>query len=223
MFKMNTFPDSLMQAAKEYLWLLTQSYPQKSSLKLVGDKFMLSGEMRQVLYRGIAASQTAAVRRKKIGTFARGDYVLIDTYNVLFTVNNYLLGKHLFICNDGMLRDAGEMRGRIVNKPQFKRSVFLMLEVLQEFKDLNFIHYLDEPVSFSGQLSTELNKDMARMGIEGEAHVVKSPDRKLMDESSNAICTSDGQIIDCYKDKVVDLSRMILRKNFQANFPVLIQ
>lgn len=212
-----------MQAAKEYLWLLTQSYPQKSSLKLVGDKFMLSGEMRQVLYRGIASSQTAAVRRKKIGTFARGDYVLIDTYNVLFTVNNYLLGRHLFICNDGMLRDAGEMRGRIVNKPQFTRSVFLMLEVLQEFKDLNFIHYLDEPVSFSGQLSTELNKDMARMGIEGEAHVVKSPDRKLMDESSDAICTSDGQIIDCYKDKVVDLSRMILRKNFQANFPVLIQ
>lgn len=212
-----------MQAAKEYLWLLTQSYPQKSSLKLVGDKFMLSGEMRQVLYRGIASSQTAAVRRKKIGTFARGDYVLIDTYNVLFTVNNYLLGRHLFICNDGMLRDAGEMRGRIVNKPQFKRSVFLMLEVLQEFKDLYFIHYLDEPVSFSGQLSTELNKDMARMGIEGEAHVVKSPDRKLMDESSDAICTSDGQIIDCYKDKVVDLSRMILRKNFQANFPVLIQ
>lgn len=212
-----------MQAAKEYLWLLTQSYPQKSSLKLVGDKFMLSGEMRQVLYRGIASSQTAAVRRKKIGTFARGDYVLIDTYNVLFTVNNYLLGRHLFICNDGMLRDAGEMRGRIVNKPQFKRSVFLMLEVLQEFKDLYFIHYLDEPVSFSGQLSIELNKDMARMGIEGEAHVVKSPDRKLMDESSDAICTSDGQIIDCYKDKVVDLSRMILRKNFQANFPVLIQ
>lgn len=212
----------MMQAAKEYLWLLTQSYPQKSSLKLVGDKFMLSGEMRQVLYRGIASSQTAAVRRKKIGTFARGDYVLIDTYNILFTVNNYLLGKHLFICNDGMLRDAGEMRGRIVNKPQFTRSVFLMLEVLQEFKDHNFIHYLDEPVSFSGQLSIELNKDMARMGIEGEAHVVKSPDRKLMDESSDAICTSDGQIIDCYKDKVVDLSRMILRKNFQANFPVLI-
>jgi hypothetical protein len=122
-----------------------------------------------------------------------------------------------------MLRDAGEMRGRIVNKPLFSRSVSLMLELLQKYEGLSFFHYLDEPVSFSGQLSMELNKDMARMGIEGEAHVVKSPDRTLIDESSDAICTSDGAIIDHCKEKVVDLSRMILQKNFQADFPVLIQ
>jgi hypothetical protein len=219
---MNPIPASLRQAAKEYLWFLTQGYPQKASLKLVGDKFMLSGEMRQVLYRGISASQVAAQRREKIGTFARGEHVLIDTYNVLFTINNYLLGKHLFISNDGMLRDAGEMRGRIVNKPQFSRSVSMMLELLQGHKGLCFIHYLDEPVSFSGQLSLELNKNMARMKIAGEAHVVKSPDRKLMDERSDAICTSDGVIIDHYSGKVIDLPRALLERFFQPDFPVLI-
>jgi hypothetical protein len=220
---MNPFPATVMQAAKEYLWFLSNGYPQKASLKLVGDKFMLSGEMRQVLYRGIAATQVAQSRQNKIGTVRKGDLVLIDTYNVLFTVNNYLLGKHLFISNDGLLRDAGEMRGRVVNKPQFSRSISLMLEVLQEWVDVTIIHYLDEPVSFSGRLSIELSKDMGKMGIEGEAHVVKSPDRMLMDEKSDAICTSDSAIIDHYGGRIIDLPQKLLKKYFNPDFPVLIQ
>jgi len=222
LFMMNPFPATVMQAAKEYLWFLSNGYPQKASLKLVGDKFMLAGEMRQVLYRGIAATTRARSRQKKIGTVRKGDHVLIDTYNVLFTINNYLLGKHLFISNDGMLRDAGEMRGRIINKAQFSRSVSLMLELLQEWPGATWIHYLDEPVSHSGRLSIELCKDMIQMGIEGDAHVVKSPDRKLMEESSDAICTSDSAIIDRYDGKVIDLPRELLKKYFNTDFPLLI-
>jgi len=190
---------------------------------MVGDKFMLSGEMRQVLYRGIAATDSARIRHNKMGMISEGDHVLIDTYNVLFTVSNYLLGKHLFLCNDGMLRDAGEMRGRIVNKAQFSRSVSLMLELLQGWPEVTFIHYLDEPVSFSARLAMELKKDMAEMGIKGEAHAVQSPDRRLMDEKSDAICTSDSAIIDHYDGKVIDLPHMLLKKYFHPDFPLLIQ
>ena len=108
--------DDLLTAAREYLWMLTRGYPQKGSLKLVGDKFMLSRDMRQILYRGICSEERAAERIGKIGSIRKGDLVLVDTYNVLFTINNYLLGKPLFISNDGMLRDAGEMReGSLIN------------------------------------------------------------------------------------------------------------
>ncbi len=217
------FSDSMNEAAEHYLWMLSNGYPQKASLKLVGDKFMLPGTMRQVLYRGIAPARLAALRRDKIGEVEKGDLVRIDTYNVLFTINNYLLGKPLFICNDGMLRDAGEMRGRIINKPQFSRSVSLMLEVLQSWPEASFIHYLDEPVSHSRRLSIELCEDMVQMGIEGDAHTVKSPDHMLMHERSSAICTSDGVIIDHYDRKVIDLPRYLLQKYFQPDFPVLIQ
>ena len=97
-------PD-LFPAANEYLWLLSRGYPQKSSLKMVGDKFGLTRDMRQVLYRGISAEEKAKARRQRIGSVSPGEVVLIDTYNVLFTVNNYLLGSPLFISNDGLLRD----------------------------------------------------------------------------------------------------------------------
>jgi hypothetical protein len=211
----------ILPAAGEYLWMLTKGYPQKSSLKMVGDKFMLSREMRQVLYRGICSEGAARERMEKIGPVQEGDLVLVDTYNVLFTVNNYLLGKHVFICNDGILRDAGEMRGRIVNKPVFTRSVGLMLDVLEMWKGATFILYLDEPVSHSGRLSIELSKDMVQMEIEGEALTVKSADHMLKAGRGDAICTSDSVIIDHFPGKIIDLPRFLLKELFQANFPSL--
>jgi hypothetical protein len=215
------FPDQFWHAAEEYLWIISREYPKRAALKLVGDKFMLSREMRQVLYRGVVPVRAAEARRKKIGNVRKGDLVLIDTYNVLFTVNNYLLGRPLFISNDGMLRDAGEMHGRIINKPQFSRSVSLMLEVLQMWSGATYIHYLDEPVSYSGRLSIELSKDMVQMEIEGDAHTVQSPDQMLKAEKSDAICTSDGGIIDQYEGRVIDLPRFLLEHYFQAGFPSL--
>lgn len=216
------FPDHIRQAAEEYLWILSRGYPQSPALKLVGDKFKLSRDMRQVLYRGVVPAAQAKLRYEKIGTIGEGDLVLVDTYNVLFTVNNYLLGKPLFISNDGLLRDAGEMRGRIINKPQFSRSVSLMLEVLQMWSGASYIHYLDEPVSHSGRLSIELCKDMVQMGIEGDAFTVRSPDQMLRQEKSDAICTSDGGIIDQYQGRVIDLPRYLLQHYFQTDFPQLI-
>lgn len=218
----NSFPDHVRQAAEEYFWFLSKGYPQGPALKLVGDKFKLTRDMRQVLYRGVIPDKLAAIRRNKIASVKKGDLVLVDTYNVLFTVNNYLLGRPLFMSNDGMLRDAGEMRGRIINKPQFSRSISMMLEVLQKWPGASYIHYLDEPVSHSGRLSIELCKDMVQMGIEGDAHTVKSPDQMLIKKPSNAICTSDGGIIDQYQGRVIDLPRFLLKHHFQSDFPELI-
>lgn len=216
-----TFPEGFMSAASDYLWLLSRSYPQKAVLKLVGDKYMLPRDMRQILYRGVSAGSQARSRKNKIGKVQTGDRVLVDTYNVLFTVNNYLLGKPLFISNDGMLRDAGEMRGRIANKPVFTRSVCLMLDVLQLWRGASFMLYLDEPVSFSGRLAIELSKDMVQMEIEGEALTARSADQKLLSEDSDAICTSDTAIIDRYEGKVIDLPRFLLEKYFSPGFPSL--
>jgi hypothetical protein len=215
------FYGNILPAASEYLWMLSKGYPQKGALKMVGDKFMLSRDMRQVLYRGISAEEQADSRRNKIGSVRNGDLVLVDTYNVLFTINNYLLGKPLFISNDGMLRDAGEMRGRIVNKPVFNRATSLFLDVLNEWKGATFVLYLDEPVSYSGRLAIELSKDMVQMDIEGEAFTVKSPDHMLKHEKSDAICTSDSAIIDQYIGRIVDIPHFLLEKYFQPNFPKL--
>ena len=80
----NPLPGHLLQAAEEYLWMLSKGYPQGAALKLVGDKFMLPGALRQILYRGVVPNELALARHEKIGTIEKDDLVLIDTYNVLF-------------------------------------------------------------------------------------------------------------------------------------------
>ena len=188
---------------------------------MVGDKFMLPRDMRQILYRGISASEAAARRKERIGEAAPGDRILVDTYNVLFTINNYLLGRPVFISNDGMLRDAGEMRGRIVNKPVFSRSISLMLDVMNLWKFASFMLYLDEPVSYSGRLAMELSKDMVQLEIEGEAVTVRSADTMLLEKKGDAVCTSDTAVIDRSGAKVIDLPRFLLEKFFRPGFQSL--
>jgi len=208
-------------AAEDYLLFLDKGYPQRTTLKIVGDKFRLNRDQRQILYRGICQTNTATERSQKIGMPEDGDLVLVDTYNVLFTISNYFLGKQLFISNDGFLRDIGEMRGRIKNKEMFTRSEKLMIETLKGWKNIVFRLFLDEPVPFSGRFAIKLSKTMAEEDIEGDAITVHSADYPLKNEQSTAICTSDSAIIDKYKGKVIDLPHYILKNYFQAEFPRL--
>ena len=213
--------DSYKTAAKDYLLFLDKGYPQKSILKLVGDRHRLNRQQRQIMYRGISPSAIASERKRKRGVYASGDLILVDTYNVLFTVSNYFLGRPLFISNDGFLRDAGEMRGRIRNKEAFSRAERLMIDILKTWKDVEFRLFLDEPVPFSGRLSIKLSKIMAEEDILGEASTAYSADYMLKSEKSTAICTSDSAIIDAYPGKIIDLSFIILDTFFQPEFPEL--
>ena len=62
----HAFPDTAKQAAEEYLWFLSKGYPQAAALKLVGDKFKLTRDMRQVLYRGWCPRRRQASEVKKL-------------------------------------------------------------------------------------------------------------------------------------------------------------
>ena len=81
----------------------------------------------------------------------------------------------------------------------------------------NHLHY-NETLSEESRKET----DMAEMDIEGDAFTVKSPDQKLLEEKSDAICTSDGAIIDSYQSRIIDLPRFLLLHYFQAEFPKII-
>jgi len=208
-------------AAEDYLLFLDKGYPQHTVIKIVGDKYRLNRDQRQILYRGICSTALAMERKKKIGMPEKGDLILVDTYNVLFTISNYFLGKQLFVGNDGFLRDIGEMRGRIRNKEIFTRAEKLMIETFKSWDNIVYRLFLDEPVPFSGRFAIKLSKTMAEEEIEGDAVTVHSADYPLKHEQSTAICTSDSAIIDKYDGKIIDVPHYILKHYFQADFPVV--
>ena len=53
-------------ALADYFYLIDRGYPEKGSLKLVGDKYKLETVYRTVLYRGVCSQLKTASREQKL-------------------------------------------------------------------------------------------------------------------------------------------------------------
>jgi len=200
---------------------MNRNYPKKSTIKLVGDKYRLSRQERSILYRGISDSKTALERRSKVVREIVQGPVYIDTYNVMFVMANYILGRSVYLSDDGVLRDAGEMHGRFSNKKILQR----IQEILEEFVSgkvgLTFRFILDEPVSNSGRLSAELNAFFRQHRLEAEARTMASPDYFLSQIVKGTVCSGDSVIMDNTGAQIFDLPLYLLTKHFDIQPPVL--
>ncbi len=212
------FSENLRSAISDYRLLLDKEYPVKATIKLVGDKYRLSKEERSILYRGVAASEAASLRKEKITDQLPEGNVFIDAYNVFFTTANYLRGRPVYISDDGILRDSGELHGRFTDKELLGKVVSLVIRYLSVYPRNYFYILLDQPVSNSGKLSEELNRELERYSISGIAETKPSPDLFIIENARDVVCTGDSVIIDKSLARVFDLSRKILERNYNAKF-----
>lgn len=199
--------DSFKQAANDYLLLLNKNYPEKATLRLIGDRYRLSGVQRTILFRGITSEKKALSRKAKLTTDLEGKNLFIDGYNVLFTFMNYLLGKTLFIANDGTIRDVGETYGGIENEKLFHKAMDMLLDALVDKTGeyLSLVIYMDSPVSGSHTHMLELKRKMQQKSIAGDVLLVKSADTELKKLSHGVIATSDSGIIDAVPCQILSL------------------
>ena len=208
-------------AIKDYKYFLERKYPQKSILKLVGDKYLLTGKERAMLFRGITTNEKIKKRKNilvKNNKSIKGKSLHIDAYNVLITIGSYLNGSLVFIGNDDFLRDASELHGKIFRDKLVTRAVNLTLEYLkmQRVKSADF--YLDEPVSKSGELCSEIRKCLYKNNISGDAQTCNSPDYILKNIDNGIVCSSDSTIIDNSNVGVFDLARKVILFHFNPIF-----
>ncbi len=209
------------QAAREYQYLLDRDYPRKTILKIVGDRHMLNKSQRILLSRGIFKTSAVEWRTKRKKRDIGHDVLHIDTYNVLFTVSNYLLGRLTFVSNDYFIRDAGEIYGKLHRKKVFQRSLDLLMELIGRFHAKEFFFYLDRPVSYSDELSVKINEKLHHGNIKGTACTVTDPDEELIRLSSGTIATSDSVVMDVSGCTLFDLARAVLDANFNIDLPDL--
>src|SRR4030043_1818342 len=88
----------LRLALADYSMLLTKGYAEKSSLKLVGDKFSLTERQRLAVMRSACSDQRFASRSKRRLEIAElaGRPIIIDGYNVLITIEAAMSGGVIF-------------------------------------------------------------------------------------------------------------------------------
>ncbi len=212
------FSEKLKDAARDYRFLLNKSYPQKATIKLVGDKNQLTGEERSMLYRGISDEVSAKARRSRIVGDPGEGPLYVDSYNILYTIGNYLVGRPVYLSDDGILRDTGELRGRFGNKKVFEQTLGLVEAFMLAHAGIEYHYLLDAPVSNSGRLACRLEAFLAGHGIRGTARTVRSPDHELILTGSGLVCTSDSVIMTKVKTGIFDMPRHILSTRYGAVF-----
>jgi hypothetical protein len=206
--------ENFRMAAIDYFYLQDRNYPQKGTLKLVGDRYKLSGDQRTVLYRGISSTQLSNNRKIRLITNIKNKNLFIDGYNVLFTILNYRLGKIVFISTDGIMRDAGSLHGKIRNDELFYNCITLLFDFFTSNNPAYLNVFLDSPVSHSAKHKNIIDKALEESSLNGGCKLVKSPDLEIKQNTDGIICSSDTAIIDRTENNIADIPRAVLEKKF---------
>ncbi len=215
------FTEDFTRAARDFSYLVENQYPRKAILKIIGDRYLLNKTQRVLLGRGIFRRDEVAGRALK-KTVSISDVLLyIDTYNVLFILSNYLLGRIVFIGNDGFIRDAGEVYGKLHREKIFAEAIEYLLNYIRFSAPAEIYFLIDRPVSFSGELAEQLKNFIEENQIKGDARTINNPDRELIKITEGVIATSDSEILDKTECQVCDLPYLILNLKFNPELPDL--
>lgn len=202
----------LQKAAMDFRYLLNRGYPRKAALELVGNRYGLISDQRQLLHRGVFSDSDARSRRKRRISIEkiRNRDLAIDGYNVIITIEASLSGRPLILGDDGFVRDISGLSGNFKKTSKTEEALQMIFDALKGVKPRQTLFLFDSPISKSGKLAQEVRSLLKRENIPGDAQAVKVPE-KILIGFLGIIATSDTVIINQSK-KVIDLAGDILKK-----------
>ena len=209
------------EACTTYKYLIEKGYPEKATLKLIGDRHGLSRVERNCIFRGVMRGSVAEKRKTKIIAEAEAmdQLIAIDWYNVLITVESYLKGLTLFIAEDGVVRDASATHGSYRRTPLTDKAMEEIVGVMAALRPSRVEAYLDAPIAFSGLMAEILREKLQGLPCPSEVSLARSADYPLKN-SRGIVATSDSVILDG-AERVLDLARCVLHRQFGFTPPQL--
>jgi len=208
----------LRSAIADFSLLLTKDYAEKSSLKLVGDRFSLTERQRLAVMRNACSDQQLASRQQREIQIAElaGKPIAIDGYNILITIEAAISGACVFKGRDGCLRDLASIHGTYRKVTETIPAVQMIGEFLKETGVAECLWLLDSPVSNSGRLKTLIRELAEKNGWQWEIKLSISPDAELS-KTDLTVVSSDSVILDRCKSWVNLAGAIIERKLPQVN------
>ncbi|TVR59530.1 MAG: DUF434 domain-containing protein [Spirochaetaceae bacterium] len=225
-------PENLIEAIREYRWLLDRGYPDQPSIKLVGDRRRLTREQRGILYRGVFSAVDSTRRTKRLvippapghdGVTGAPPELLVDGHNVLFTIHNYFMGRPVVLATDGLVRDIGGTRARLPHTDGFTRVARALCDAVARFTWTSVTILLDEPLPWSREHVTEIARVWAETttatkngGVPLTVRTEPSVDTAVARAETGLIATSDTAVVDRSSVGVFDLGGFVVLRVFGA-------
>lgn len=201
----------LRKAKDEIIWLLNRGYKINSIMELVGGHYQFSMRQRTALKRGTASYTQCKMRCEKNITLETEteNYLNIDGFNLIITLEVAISGGVLILGNDGVIRDLAGLRGtyKLIDKTDI--TILLIKKMLERLKVTGVKFYLDAPVSNSGRLKVRILELINCSDINVEVELVPNADVIL--SKLRKVVTGDSAILDkC--ESWVNLSRLIIEE-----------
>ncbi|MFL0269993.1 DUF434 domain-containing protein [Candidatus Clostridium radicumherbarum] len=214
--------EKLKKAQEEIQWLLSRGYKSSSLIDFIGGHYQFSSRQRTALQRATASSNQCRIRSEKhIALEAlKGNYINIDGFNLIITLEVALSGGLLIQGNDEVIRDLAGLRGtyRLIDKTD--NAIILIKQILMELGVRGVKFFLDAPVSNSGRLKTKILEILTSSNIIVEVELVPNADVIL--SKLEGVVTADSIILDECKSWV-NLSRRIIEKYIKNAWVVKLQ
>ena len=191
------FIADLRAATHDLSILLTMGYPDKASLKLVGDRFRLTERQRMAVLRGACSDADLAVRKAKELTVneLKNKTILIDGFNLLISLETALSGGFIFVGRDGSYRDLASVHGTYKRVTTTQIAVEMVGHFCKKHQVEKLIWYFDTPVSNSGRLKVLLYEIAEQNDWNWEIILDYNPDKVLKEAKSGVVVSSDAMVL----------------------------
>lgn len=186
----------LRAAVHDLSWLRTRGYGS-AALKLVGDRYRLKRRQRNALSRSACTDQEKERRREALvhPQDLAGQYLEIDAFNVLISVEGALGGAYLFVGRDQAIRDVNPLRGTYRVVQETGPALRALCQTLQELDVEGVTWHLDEQVSNVGRVKSKLQQVAPRSDMTWRVSVKRDVDEALK-QARSPVATSDSAIVD---------------------------
>jgi len=202
----------ISSAMADYCLLLSKGYAQKSSLKLVGDRFSLTQRQRLAVMRSACSDEQLERRSSRQIVIAelKNQPIAIDGYNILITVEAAMSGGLIFKGRDGCYRDLASVHGTYRKVSETIPALELIGGFLKKISAAKTLWLLDSPVSNSGRLKMLIEELARDKKWDWQIELTISPDAHLI-KSEHIVASSDSVVLDRCK-KWANLAAEIVKQ-----------
>lgn len=199
------------EAIEDLRYLLSRGYDRSSAIKFIGDRYLLSKEQRLILYRAVYPEEAALLHKSKLISpgEVKGNRLLIDGFNVIWTVFSAIKGRPVILCDDGLIRDISGIHGSIIEEDVFSGLKLIISNVAQLIPS-ETIFFFEKQISKSGEIAKMVKMLLRESDLLGDARLTTSPDHELT-SLDGIVSTSDSIVVEKAK-KVFDLAAYIIYK-----------
>ena len=190
----------LQRATSDLSWLLSKGYPERASLKLVGNRFKLTERQRKAIQGASCSNASLQSRKEKHCSIEalKDSHVFIDGFNLLIVLESALSGGFIFKGRDGSHRDLASVHGTYKRVVETIEAIRLVGKALTQLQVQKATWYFDQPVSNSGRLKVLIYEVIEGLGYDWDVQLVYNPDKELIQSPSinNIVVSADAMVLE---------------------------